>query len=129
MTTTPKALKALEVREDSVVESLALGGPQVGTANRSQGQAHDGPGQDQGRPLGDQGLPIRLGQAQARGGLGQARGGPVPRSAGQAPSLQGMLGRIPSQVSLAVLTASASVISIRGYFGTQKRQAIEIYAR
>ena len=24
------------------------GGPQVGTANRSQGQAHDGPGQDQG---------------------------------------------------------------------------------
>ena len=51
------------------------GGPQVGTANRSQGQAHYGPGQDQGRPLGDQGLPIRLGQAQARGGLGQARGG------------------------------------------------------
>ena len=47
-------------------------GPQVGTANRSQGHAHDGPGQDQGRPLGDQGLPIRLGQAQARGGLGQA---------------------------------------------------------
>ena len=33
------------------------GGPQVGAANRSQGQAHDGPGQDQGRPLGDQGLP------------------------------------------------------------------------
>jgi hypothetical protein len=48
------------------------GGPQVGAANRSQGQ-----------PFGDQGLPIRLGQAQARGGLGQARGGPVPRSAGQ----------------------------------------------
>ena len=40
------------------------GGPQVGAANRSQGQ-----------PFGDQGLPIRLGQAQARGGLGQARGG------------------------------------------------------
>ena len=51
------------------------GGPQVGTANRSQGHVHYGPGQDQGRPLGDQGLPIRLGQAQARGGLGQARGG------------------------------------------------------
>ena len=36
------------------------GRPQVGTANRSQGQAHDGPGQDQGRPLGlgDQGLPL-----------------------------------------------------------------------
>lgn len=91
------------------------GGPQVGTANRSQGQAHDGPGQDQGRPLGDQGLPLeRQGQAQARGGLGQARGGQVPRSAGQAPGLLGMLGRtIPSQVSLAVSTASASVIPIR----------------
>ena len=48
------------------------GGPQVGAANRSQGQAHVGPDQDRGRPLGDQGLPIRLGQAQARGGLGQA---------------------------------------------------------
>jgi hypothetical protein len=58
------------------------GGPQVGTANRSQGQAHDGPGQDQGRPLGDQGLPLeRQGQAQAHGGLGQAQGGQVPRSA------------------------------------------------
>ena len=57
------------------------GGPQVGAANRSQGQ-----------PFGDQGLPIRLGQAQARGGLGQARGGPVPSSAGQVPSLQGTLG-------------------------------------
>ncbi len=44
------------------------GGPQVGAANRSQGQT-----------LGDQGLPIeRQGQAQARGGLGQARGGQVP---------------------------------------------------
>jgi hypothetical protein len=34
-------------------------GPQVGAANRSQGQAHGGPGQDQGQPLalGDQGLP------------------------------------------------------------------------
>ena len=52
------------------------GGPQVGAANRSQGQ-----------PLGDQGLPSgRQGQAQARGGLGQARGGQVPRSAGQAPA-------------------------------------------
>jgi hypothetical protein len=64
------------------------GGPQVGTANRSQGQ---------GQPLGDQGLPLeRQCQAQARGGLGQARGGQVPRSARQAPGLPGMLGRIPS---------------------------------
>ena len=106
------------------------GGPQVGTANRSQGQAHDGPGQDQGRPLGDQGLPLeRQGQAQARGGLGQARGGQVPRSARQAKGLLGMLGRIPSHVSLAASAASASVIPISGYFGTQKRQAIEINAR
>jgi hypothetical protein len=36
------------------------GGPQVGAANRSQGQAHDGPGQDQGQPLGDQGLPLEV---------------------------------------------------------------------
>ncbi len=106
------------------------GGPYAGTANRSQGQAHDGPGKDQGRPLGDQGLPLeRQCQAQARGGLGHARGGQVPRSAGQAPGLLGMLGRIPSQVSLAVSTASAFVIPISGYFGTQKRQAIEINAR
>jgi len=57
-------------------------GSQVGTANRSQGQAHDGPSQDQGPPLGDQGLPLeRQDQAQARGGLGQAQGGQVPRSA------------------------------------------------
>ena len=76
------------------------GGPQVGTANRSQGQAHYGPGQDQGRPFGDQGLPIRLSQAQARGGLGQARGGQVPRSAGQATGLLDMLGHtIPSVFS------------------------------
>ena len=47
------------------------GGPQVGAANRSQGQPLI-----QGQPFGDQGLPIRLGQAQASGGLGQARGGP-----------------------------------------------------
>ena len=73
------------------------GGPQVGAANRSQGQ-----------PFGDQGLPIRLGQAQAHGGLGQARGGPVPRSAGQAPSIQGTLGRVPSHLSLAASAASAS---------------------
>ena len=53
------------------------GGPQVGAANRSQGQPLI-----QGQPFGDQGLPIRLGQAQARGGLVQARGGPV----GQVPS-------------------------------------------
>jgi hypothetical protein len=65
MAMTPKTLKALEVREDSLEESPV--------DNRSQGQAHDGPGQDQGRPLGDQGLPLeRQGQAQARGGLGQA---------------------------------------------------------
>ena len=32
-------------------------------------------------------------------------------------------------MSLAVSTASASVIPISGYFGTQKRQAIEINAR
>jgi len=105
------------------------GGPQVGTTHRSQGQAHDGPGQDQGRPLGDQGLPLeRQGQAQAHGGLGQARGGQVPRSAGQAPGLLDMLGCIPSQVSLAVSAASAHVIPISGYFGTQKCQAIEINA-
>jgi hypothetical protein len=94
------------------------GGPQVGAANRSQGQ-----------PFGDQGLPIRLGQAQAHGGLGQARGGPVPRSAGQAPSLQGTLGRAPSHLSLAASAASASVIPTSGYFGSQRRQAVEINAR
>ena len=77
------------------------GGPQVGgAADRSQGHS-----------LGDLGLPIdRQGQAQARGGLGQAQGG-QPRSAGQASSLLGMLGRVPSQVSLAASAASASVIS------------------
>jgi len=90
------------------------GGPQVGAANRSQGQ-----------PFGDQGLPIRLGQAQARGGLGQARGGPE----GQAPSQQGTLGRVPSHLSLAASAASASVIPTSGYFGSQKRQAVEINAR
>ena len=84
------------------------GRPQVGAADRSQGQ-----------PLGDQGLPIeRQGQAQARGGLGQARGGPVPRSAGQAPHL-----------SLAASAASASVIPTSGYFGSQKRQAFEACLR
>jgi hypothetical protein len=89
------------------------GGPQVGSANRSQGQAHDGPGQDQGRPLGDQGLPLeRQGQAQAHGGLGQAQGGQVPRSARQAPGLLGMLGCKPSHMSLAASAASASVIPI-----------------
>ena len=98
------------------------GGPQVGTANRSQGHAHDGPGQDQGRPLGDQGLPIRLGQAQARGGLGQARGGQVTRSARQASGLLDiMVGRIPSHVSLAAFAASASVVPTGGYFGMIKR--------
>ncbi len=83
------------------------GGPQVGAANRSQGQ-----------PFGDQGLPIRLGQAQAHGGLGQAQGGPVPRSAGQAPSIQGTLGRVSSYLPLA-----------DAYFGSQKRQVVEINAR
>ena len=67
--------------------------------------------------------------AQARGGVGQARGGPVPRSAGQAPSPQGTLGRIPSHLSLAVSAASASVLPTSGYFGSQKRQAVEINAR
>jgi len=97
------------------------GGPQVGAANRSLGQAHDGPGQDQGQPLGDQGLPLeRQGQAQARGGLGQAQGGQVPRSARQAPGLLGMLGCKPSHVSLAASASSASVIPISGYFGMIK---------
>jgi hypothetical protein len=45
--------------ENYVLYGRVPGGPQVGAANRSQGQ-----------PFGDQGLPIRLGQAQARGGLG-----------------------------------------------------------
>jgi hypothetical protein len=39
-----------------------------------------------------------------------------------------MVGRIPSHVSLAASAASTSVIPISGYFGTQKRQAIEINA-
>ena len=69
------------------------------------------------------------GQAQACGGLGQARGGQAPWNARQAPGLLGMLGRVPSQVSLAASAASASVIPISGYFGTQKRQAIERNAR
>jgi len=92
----------IESLGDEGLFGRVLGGPQVGAANRSQGQS-----------LGDQGLPIeRQGQAQAHGGLGQARGGQVPRSAGQAPGLLGMLGRIPSQVSLAASTASTSVILI-----------------
>ena len=96
------------------------GGPQVGgAANRSQGHS-----------LGNLGLPIdRQGQAQARGGLGQAQGSQVPRSARQAPSLLRMLGRVPSQVSLAASAASTSVIPTSGYFGSQKRQAFEINAR
>ena len=94
------------------------------------GQAHDGPGQDQGQPLGNQELPLdRQGHAQARGGLGQARGGQVPRSARQAEGLLGMLGLLPSHVSLAASAASTSAIPISGYFGTQKCQAIEINAR
>jgi hypothetical protein len=106
------------------------GRPQVGAANRSHGQAHDGPGQDQGLPLDDHGLPLeRQGQAQAHGGLGQAQGGQVPRSARQAEVLLGMLGRIPSHVSVDASAASTSVIPISEYFGTQKRQAIEINAR
>jgi hypothetical protein len=99
------------------------GGPQVGAANRSREQAHGG------QPVGDQGLPLgRQDQAQAHGGIGQAQGGQVPRSAGQAPGLLGMLGRVPSQVSLAASAASASVIPTSGYFGSQKRQAVEINA-
>jgi hypothetical protein len=95
------------------------GGPQVGAADRSQGQ-----------PLGDQGLPIdRQGQAQAHGGLEQAQGDQVSRNAGQAPGLLGMLGGVPSQLSLAASAASASVIPTSGYFGSQKCQAFEINAR
>jgi hypothetical protein len=100
------------------------GRPQVGAANRSWEHAHGG------QPVGDQGLPLgRQDQAQAHGGLGQARGGQVPRSAGQAPGLLGMLGFVPSQVSLAASAASASVIPTSGYFGSQKHQAVEINAR
>jgi hypothetical protein len=40
-----------------------------------------------------------------------------------------MLGRIPSHVSQAASAASASVVPTGGYFGTQKRKAIEINAR
>ena len=99
------------------------GGSQVGAANRSQGYAQGGQSSD------DQGLPLeRQGQAQARGGLGQAQGGQAPWNARQAPGLLGMLGCVPSQVSLAASAASASVIPISGYFGTQRRQAIEINA-
>jgi hypothetical protein len=128
MTTTPKTFESLG--GEGGLFGRVPGGPQVGTANRYQGQAHNGPGQDQGRPLGDQGLPFRLGQAQARGGLGQARGGQVTRSARQAPGLLDiMLGRIPSHVSQAASAASASVIPISGYFGTQKHEAIEINVR
>jgi len=106
------------------------GGSQVGAANRSQGQARDGPGQDQCLPFGDQGLPFeRQGQDLARGGLGQARGGQALRSARQAKGLLGMLGRIPSHVSGTASAASASVAPISGYFGTQKRQTVEINAR
>jgi hypothetical protein len=65
-------------------------------------------------------LPIeKQGQARARGGLGQARGGQVPRSARHAPGLLGMLGHVPSQVSLAASAASTSVIRTSGYFGSQ----------
>jgi hypothetical protein len=75
-------------------------------------------------------LPLeRQGQAQAPGGLGQAQGGQPPWTARQAPGLLGMLGCVPSQVSLAASAASASVIPISGYFGTQKCQVIEINAR
>jgi hypothetical protein len=72
---------------------------------------------------------VRQGKAQAHGGLGQAQGGQTLWSTRQAPGLLGMLGRVPSQVSLAASAASASVVPISGYFGTQKRQAIEINAR
>jgi len=39
-----------------------------------------------------------------------------------------MLGRVPSQVSLAASAASVPVIPTSGYFGSQKRQAVEINA-
>jgi hypothetical protein len=105
------------------------GGSRVGSANRSHAQAHGGQGQDQGRPVGDHGPPLgRQGQAQARGGLGQAQGGPAPGSARQALGLLGILGGVPSHVSIAASAASASVIPISGYFGTIQRQAIEINA-
>ena len=118
MTTTPKTLQSLG--GEGGLCGRVPGGPQVGTANRSQGQPLI-----QGQPFGDQGLPIRLGQAQARGGLEQARGGPV----GQVPSQQGTLGCVPSYLSLAASAASASVIPTSGYFGSQKHQAVEINAR
>ena len=127
MTTTPKTLQSLG--GEGGLCGRVPGGPQVGTANRSKGQPLI-----QGQPFGDQGLPIRLGQAQARGGLEQARarggleqarGGPV----GQVPSQQGTLGRVLSHLSLAVSAASTSVIPASGYFGSQKRQAVEINAR
>jgi hypothetical protein len=40
-----------------------------------------------------------------------------------------MLGRVPSQVSLAASAASNSVIPTSGYFGSQKHHAVEINAR
>jgi hypothetical protein len=40
-----------------------------------------------------------------------------------------MVRRIPFHVSLAASAASASVVPTGGYFGTQKREAIEINAR
>jgi len=43
----PKTLQSLG-GEGGLCGSRVPGGPQVGTANRSQGQANDGPGQDQG---------------------------------------------------------------------------------
>jgi hypothetical protein len=58
MTTTPKTLQRLG--GEGGLCGRVPGGPQVGTANRSQGQPLI-----QGQPFGDQGLPIRLGQAQA----------------------------------------------------------------
>jgi len=105
------------------------GRPRVGAANRSQGQAHGGPGPNKSQPLGgqgqpkggkgqDQGLPLdyqgpllgRQGQAQARGGLGQTQGGQALGSARQAQGLLGMVGGIPSHVSLAASAASASIL-------------------
>ena len=46
MTTTPKTFESLG--GEGGLCGRVPGGPQVGTANRYQGHAHDGPGQDQG---------------------------------------------------------------------------------
>ena len=52
----------------------------------------------------------------------------APGSAGQALGLLGMLGGVPSHVSVAASAASASLVPSSGYFETQKCQAFEINA-